>query len=143
MHLIFLPLLLFLNPIPQIVEAEDKHCNPSVRHLWLPKGSLPMSGSCFECRFRGQQLDSITGSRSSKTSLFCLKLRNDRVHHNITTCVAQYCSLIMETFMVSKILFEGVSVTAVIALRKHIVSTLTFFDKCGDLTSHAVPFIIL
>lgn len=50
------------------------------------------------------------------------------------------------------LVFEGVGVTAVIALRmehlgkttgKHIVSTLTFFDKCDDLASHAVPFIIL
>lgn len=48
-HEIFSPLPLFLNPIYQIVEAKDKHYNPSVRHLWHSKGSLPWCRSCFEC----------------------------------------------------------------------------------------------
>lgn len=53
LHEIFSPLIPFLNPPYQIVEAKDKHHNPSVRHLWHSKGSLPWYRSCFECLCRG------------------------------------------------------------------------------------------
>lgn len=62
-----------LNPIYQIVEAKDKHHNPSHRHRWLSQGSLPWSRSCFECLYRGpsnlHQHDSIIGSQTFKMSL--------------------------------------------------------------------------
>ena len=77
-HLSSFFLILFI-----IVEAKNKHYNPSIRHLWHSKGSLPWSRSCFECLYRGpgnlQQHDSVTGSQTFKKSLFSSKWGDERV----------------------------------------------------------------